>query len=254
MTRQSTRQRHSVLVTGSSSGIGRATAIAFGREGANVTVTYRSNRDGAARTADLVREAGGEAIVVQYDLADRNSIEETVEATVDRWGSLDVLVNNAAPMNVRAKPTPIEEIDPSQWRAMVHTTVDGVFHTLQPAVSPMRENEWGRIVTVSSTAAVDGPPGLGAYATAKAGLHGLTKVAAADLGPSGILANVVTPGTVLTEKNKERIPEETREGIRNRTPSGHLTTPEDVANVVLFLGSEANGNVTGEVIEVAGGS
>lgn len=242
-----------VLVTGSSSGIGRATAVAFGEEKARVAVTYRSNREGAEETAGRVREAGGEAFVVQYDMTDRESIDAAVQAVADHWGTITVLVNNAAPMDVRLRPTPFEEIPPEKWQQMLRGIQDGVFYTTRTAIPVMRSADWGRIVTISSDAAENGPAGLGAYATAKAGLHGLTKVLAADLGEAGILSNVVMPGFVFTEKNAERQPEEIRQKITEQTPSKRLTTPENVADLVVFLGSETNGNINGAVIPVTGG-
>lgn len=243
-----------VLVTGSSSGIGKATAVAFGREQARVAITYRSNRDSAEETAERVRDVGGEAFVVQYDMTDRESIESAVKAVVDKWGTINVLVNNAAPMEVKFGPTPIEDIPREKWQAMTRGVQDGIFSTLQATIPVMQSADWGRIVTISSTAAVDGIAGLGPYATAKAGLHGLTPVLATELGEAGILANIVMPGTVLTERTSEQIPVSDQKKMAENTPSKRLSAPEDVANLVVFLGSQANRNVNGAVIPVTGGS
>jgi 3-oxoacyl-[acyl-carrier protein] reductase len=242
-----------VLVTGSSSGIGRAAAVAFGAEGARVAVTYRSNREGAEETAEGVRAAGGEALAVAYDLADAEVIRSSI-ATIDQeWGALHVLVNNAAPMDLSA-PTgqPFEDVPPQRWESMLRGAVEGAVVTLQSAVPLMRRSGWGRIVTVSSDA-VDGWPGLGPYATAKAGLHGLSRTLAVELGPANILSNVVMPGMVLTDEVKQRVPEEHKDGVREHTPTRRLTTPEDVARLIVFLGSQANGQTTGEVIRITGG-
>lgn len=239
-----------VLVTGSSSGIGRATAVAFGRERARVAVTYHTDEDGGESTATLVREAGGDAFVVQYDMMDRASIDAAVEAVIDRWGALDVLVNNAVPSGVG--PTPFPEVARESWQRFVHGIQDGVFHTVRAALPAMQEAGWGRIVSVSSSSAEGGTAGMASYATAKAGIHGLTGVLADEFGEEGILSNVVMPGMVLTERNLER-PKDVREAVAERTPSGRITTPEDVANLVVFLGSAANGNVNGAVVPVTGG-
>lgn len=236
-------------MTGSSSGIGRATAIAFGRERARVASTYHSDQDGAEETADLVREAGGDAFVVRYDMTDPDSIDAAVQTVIDRWGTIDVLVNNAIPSPVG--PAPFEDIPPEEWSRIVHGIQDGVFRTIQAALPAMRASDSGRIVNVSSSA-VEGSSGMAAYATAKAGVHGLTEVLAAELGETGILSNVVMPGMVLTEKNVER-PDDVREAVAERTPPKRITTPEDVANLVVFLGSEANGNVNGAVVPATGG-
>lgn len=240
-----------ILVTGSSSGIGRATAVAFGREQARVAITYHSNRDGAEETADRVREAGGEAFVVQYDMTDSESIDAAVQAVVDHWGTITVLVNNAVPSGLI--PTPIEELSPETYQRIIHGIQDGVFRTVQTALPAMRDADWGRIINISSSSAEIGSEHMAAYATAKSGVHGLTRVLATELGAAGILSNVVMPGMVLTEKNLEQVPQSDRETIAERTPSKRITTPEDVANLVVFLGSATNGNINGAVIPVTGG-
>lgn len=238
-----------VLVTGSSSGIGRAIAVAFGRKRARIAITYHSNHDGAMETAELVRDAGGDAFVVHYDMTDHESIDDAVQTVIDHWGRIDVLVNNAIPSDVG--PTPFEDLLLEEWHRIVHGIQDGVFHMVQAVLPALRSADDGRIVNISSSA-VDGSPGVAAYVTAKAGVHGLTRVLATELGELGILSNVVMPGMVLTEKNLEQ-PKEVREGVAERTPSKHITTPEDVANLVVFLGSEANGNINGAVVPVTGG-
>src|SRR5215813_15603475 len=220
---------HTVLVTGSSSGIGQAAAIAFGAEGACVAVTYHKNRDGAEETARKVQESGGQALVVQYDLADRDSIRSSIERIQQEWGTLNVLVNNAVQMD-QAGPTsqPFEDVPLENWESMLRSTLEGITLTIQCALPLMRKSGWGRIVNISSDA-TDGWPGLGPYATAKAGLEGLTKTLAVELGESHIVSNIVMPGSIMTEKNLERIPAEQKEQIRQHLPTRQLITPEDVA-------------------------
>lgn len=239
-----------VLVTGSSSGIGQAIAVAFGQEQARVAITYHSNRDGAEETADRVREAGGEPFIVQYDMTDRESIDAAVEAVIDHWETIEVLVNNAIPSS-GLEPTPIDDIQPEEWQQVLQAIQSGVFHTVQAALPAMRSADWGRIINISSYSAENGVPNNAGHATAKAGIHGLTRVLAAEVGEAGILSNVVMPGMVLTEQNKERVSD--HEAIAEQTPSKQITTPEDVANLVVFLGSEANGNINGAVIPLTGG-
>ncbi len=175
-----------VLVTGSSAGIGKATAIAFGREGARVAVTYYKDRQGAEDTQRQILDAGGQALIVHYDLADPDSIRASIQSLENEWGALNVLVNNAAPMDV-ARPVGklFEEVPLTNWEAMLRSTLEGITLTIQCALPLMRKSGWGRIVSVSSDA-VDGWPGLGPYATAKAGLEGLTRTLAAELGPASI--------------------------------------------------------------------
>lgn len=241
------------LVTGSSSGIGRAVAIAFGGEGARVVVTYHGNRQGAEETARKVRDVGGQALVVHYDLADPDSIRSSIQTLEKEWNTLNVLVNNAAPMDV-AGPTGqlFEDVPIQNWEKMLRNTLEGVTLTIQCALPLLRKSGWGRIVNISSDA-TDGWPGLGPYATAKAGLHGLTRTLAVELGPANILSNVVMPGAVMTERTQQHISDEQREQIKQHMPTRKLITPEDVAALIIFLGSPVNQQITGEIIRITGG-
>jgi len=242
-----------VLITGGSSGIGKAAAIGFGQEGARVAVTYLKNREGAKTTVQAVRAAGGEAMELPYDLADGDSIEACLNSIGKEWGGLNVLVNNAAPLDI-AGPTgqKFEEVPLGRWQTMLRDQLEGVVLTIQKALPLMRKSGWGRIVNVSSDA-VDGWPGLGPYATAKSGLNGLTRVLAKELGQSGILTNVVMPGSVMTEQNESHISAEQKEQIRMHLATRRLTTPEDVARLILFLGSPVNTSITGETVRITGG-
>jgi 3-oxoacyl-[acyl-carrier protein] reductase len=242
-----------VLVTGSSAGIGRAAALAFGAEGARVAVTYYKHQEGAEETADKIRGSGGQALVVHYDLANPDSIHSSIEQIQKEWGTLNVFVNNAAPMDV-AGPTGqlFEEVPLEYWQAMIRPTLEGITLTIQGALPMMRKSGWGRIVNISSDG-TDGWPGLGPYATAKSGLHGLTRTLAAELGPANILSNVVMPGAVMTERTAKNIPAEHKEQIRQHLPTRQLITPEDVAAVIVFLGSPVNKQIIGEIIRVTGG-
>jgi 3-oxoacyl-[acyl-carrier protein] reductase len=243
-----------VLVTGSSSGVGRAAAIAFGREGAKVAVTYHRNQSGADETASQVQAVGSQALVLQYDLTNADSIRASVDRIRQEWGSLNVLVNNAAPMDL-ANPSQklFEEIAPQEWRTMLSSSLDGVILTIQAVLPLMRTSGWGRIINVSSTTATDGWPRLTPYGAAKAGIHGLTRTLALELGPANILTNVVSLGAVSTERNLEQVSADQREQIRLHTPTRRLVTPEDVAEAIVYLGSQANRQITGEVIRVTGG-
>ena len=246
-------QDATVLVTGSSAGIGQAAAIAFGAEGARVAVTYYKNRQGAEETASKIQEAGGQALIVHYDLANHDSIRSSIEQIQKEWGTLNVLVNNAAPMDV-AGPTGqlFEDVPLKNWEDMLRRTLEGITLTIQCALPMMRKSGWGRIVNISSDGA-DGWPGLGPYATAKAGLHGLTRTLAVELGPANILSNVVMPGSVMTERTQKNMTAEQREQVRQHMPTRQFITPEDVAAVIIFLGSPANKQIIGEIIRVTGG-
>ena len=242
-----------VLVTGSSAGIGQAAALAFGAEGARVAVTYYKHREAAEETANKIREAGGQALVTHYDLANPDSIRSSIEQIQKEWGMLNVLVNNAAPMDVSGPTGQLfEEVPLENWQSMIRRTLEGVVLTIQCALPMMRKSGWGRILNVSSDG-TDGWPGLGPYATAKSGLHGLTRTLAAELGPANILSNVVMPGAVMTERTAKNILAEQKEQIRQHLPTRQLITPEDVAAVIVFLGSPVNKQIIGEIIRVTGG-
>jgi len=242
-----------VLVTGSSAGIGQATAIAYGAEGARVAVTYHKSRQGAEETQHKIEAAGGQAIVLHYDLANPDSIRSSMETISKEWGTLNVLVNNAAPMDISGPTGQLFEDVPFQnWETMLRSSLEGVALTVQCALPLMRKSGWGRIVNVSSDA-TDGWPGLGPYATAKAGLHGLTRTLAVELGPANILSNVVMPGAVMTERTQQHISAEQKEQIKQHMPTRQLITPEDVAAIIVFLGSPVNRQIIGEIIRVTGG-
>ena len=240
-----------VLVTGSSSGIGRAAAIAFAAEGARVVITYHTNPAGAEETAARARAAGGQTLVVPFDLADAASIRVTMERLRAEWGALHVLVNNAAMPEHGPGRQPFEDVPMDIWQTTLRGTLEGTVLTIQCALPLMRQAGWGRIVTISSDA-IDGWPGLGPYATAKAGLHGLSRTLAVELGPADILSNEVMPGMVLTERNQKQVPAEYQEQVRQHTATRRLTTPADIATAIVFLGSPANRQITGEVIRVTG--
>jgi len=238
-----------VLVTGGSSGIGRAAALAFGREGARVALTYRANPDGAASCARTIDAAGGSAVTVPFDLASSESAARLAEAVASRWGGIDVLVSCAGGRD-RTAPwgTRFEDTAVGGWSQLIDTDLAGPYRALQAIVPLMRGRGWGRIVLVSSGAGEEGWQGAPAYATAKAGLLGLARSLAWELGPEGILVNVVAPGLTLTDNAREMVPAEIAGSFAARTPSRRLSAPDDVAGLILFLGSAANQNISGELI------
>ncbi|GAA3001609.1 3-oxoacyl-[acyl-carrier-protein] reductase [Kitasatospora albolonga] len=248
-----------VLVTGASSGIGRATAVAYGAEGARVAVTYHTDREGAELTAAQVAGAGGTALVVRYDLTDEESIRRAVGRVAEEWGGIDVLVASAVVWSEAiprpGQPVPrFEDVPAKQWQEVLHNSLDATFHTLQAALPAMRGREWGRVVLIGAGLADTGKPGAGAYGAGKSGLYGLMRSLAWELGPEGILVNMVVPGQTLTETVRAHVPAAVLEEKGRTLPSGRMSVPEDVARAVVFLGSAANGNVNGETLRVTGGA
>ncbi|MFH8571826.1 SDR family NAD(P)-dependent oxidoreductase [Streptomyces sp. NPDC017993] len=244
-----------VLVTGATSGIGRAVARAFSAEGAKVAVSYRTDR---AAAEELARELGGEngdrAFPVPYALDDPASPARVVAAVEERWGALDVLVANAVRWGVRRKPgTPFESVPEDEWLPVVDGNLAPVIRTVQHAVPGMRRRGWGRIALISSHNALGGNRGQEFYGAAKAGLHGLARSLMWDLGGDGLLVNVVCPGLTATERMLRGLPEPVRAREIAATPTGRLSEPEEIAQAVAFLCSGANRNITGESLTVAGG-
>ena len=245
-----------VLITGGSRGIGRAAALAFAREGARVALTYNSDRARAEAVVAELRASGAEGMAVAMALADHRSIDAAVQSIAQRWQTVDALVNNAVDWGTQPpwEAPPFEELDPSYWQPLLTANIAGHYRAIQRVLPGMRGRGWGRIVNVSSSIARDGMAGSGHYGAAKAALHGLTRTLARELGPAGILTNVVMPGLTLTEQIREMVPAAEREELARQSPIRRLLTPEDVVPTIVFLASAANTAVTGEVIRASGGA
>lgn len=242
-------QNRVVLVTGASSGIGKATAVAFAREGARVAITYKLNRAGAEETISRIQTMGSEGFAVPMDLEDHAGIENAVAQVVEHWGHIDVLVGNAVRWaNIWGRP--LHQIDLGEVAAILRGNLEGTFCLLRAVLPSMVERKWGRIVLVSSGLAEHGMPPNGSpvYGSAKAGLHGLARNLAWELGPAGIFINVVAAGFTMTERNLANFPPQMRDSVAAQTPTRRLSVPEDVASMVVFLGSAANTNTSSEIV------
>jgi 3-oxoacyl-[acyl-carrier protein] reductase len=227
------------LVTGGSRGIGRAIALELAQAGASVVVGYRSGKDEAETVAG---EAGGRA--VQADVSDA---EDAARLVADA-GEPDVLVNNAGLTRDGLLPRMPDE----DWRDVIETNLSAVFYTCRAAVRPMMKRRAGAIVNISSVVGIHGNPGQTNYAASKAGIIGLTKALARELGSRGVRANVIAPG-YITSRLTDEISEDMRALMLQNTPLGRLGDPEDVAGAVRFLSSDAARFITGEVLLVDGG-
>ena len=238
-----------VLITGATKGIGRATAKAFAAEGARVAVTYHTNKEAADQ---LVEELGGadRAAAVYYNLGDHESIALAVRAIEELWGGVDVVVANAQTWVWSNTVVAFEDSSTVEWNAKLQENFVGHAVTIQHAVGGMRRRGWGRVALLGSVTATHGVPGSEIYGASKSAMFGFVR--GLMWGRGGVLANVVVPGATLTESLQNVDPAIVAHQ-EELTPSGRLSTPEDIAKVVVFLCSEANGNVTGEVVHTAGG-
>ena len=242
------------LITGSSRGIGRATAELFAREGALVAVTYHNQRERAEAVAAGIRERGGDAMVTPLDISSGNSIRDAVGAAAARWGKIDILVNNAIHSGDKAVAQGLfEEVPERQWRDLLRGNFEGAHLAVQAVLPYMRRQRWGRIVNVSSVVAADGYPGGATYGAAKAALHGMTRTLAKELAPEGILTNVVMPGLTLTEAVRSTMAQAVEQAAK-ASPIRHVPSPEEVASIIVFVASAANTTINGEVIRANGGA
>ncbi|WP_188197099.1 SDR family NAD(P)-dependent oxidoreductase [Nonomuraea sp. SYSU D8015] len=233
-----------VLITGGSSGIGAAAALAYARTGARVTITYNSGADRAAEVVKRIEEDGGQAAAVHLDLEDHSTIPRAVAEA----GPVDALIANAVRWGtIMPGSVSFEEVPAAEWSAALHANVVANALLVQAVLPGMRRRKFGRIVFVSSGAAEEGLPGPGPYGTAKMALHGMARALAWEAGKDGILVNVAVAGLTITGSARP-IPQALLDEIASRTPSRRLSTADDMAALIVFLGSAANRNVTGEIV------
>ena len=246
------------IVTGGSSGIGRATALAFARGGAHVAFNYLEADDpgadaselrAAEETADELRAHGAEVFWRAGDVRDPSDVEAFVSEARDRLGGLHILVNNAGV----GRDGALWRMSDEQWRTVIDTNLSGAFFFIRAVAPHFRAQEFGKIVNVSSVHGYSAEFGLANYCSSKAGLAGLTRSAAAELGPSNVNVNAVAPGYIRTTELTDRVPAEIMDRARERSVLGRLGDPQDAASVILFLCSEAARHVTGVVVPVDGG-
>jgi len=239
------------LITGASSGIGRATAEAMAREGARVGVNYCKNQAGSEQTAESIRKAGGEALVVRADVTHAAEVLAMVDAVRREWGRIDILVNNAGDLIARRSRTDMTE---EYWDQIMALNLKSVFLCVRAVWQEMAERKTGCIINVSSIAGRNGGgPGAAAYAAAKGGLLTYTKGLAKELAPHGVRVNGIAPGVIATPYHERYSPGEVFQRFIASIPLGRAGTSEEIADVIVFLASPAARYITGETIEVNGG-
>lgn len=242
------------LVTGGSGGIGRAICLALARSGVDVAFNYfddgtDASADAARHLEDELRELGVRVFRRGCDVRQPDQVRRFVADALEALGGLHILVNNAGIARDRA----LWRMGDDQWRAVVQTNLSGTFYTLREVAPIFRAQEYGKIVNVTSIHGVRSEFGLANYSASKAGVIGLTRSAAVELGPSNINVNAVAPGYIRTTRLAEQVPPEIMDRARERSALRRLGDPQDVAGVVLFLCSEAARHVTGAVIPIDGG-
>lgn len=237
-----------VLVTGASRGIGRAIALAFAGPGTAVAVNYRADREAAEGVVGEIAARGGEAAAAQADVADAAQVRSMVDAVAARFGTIDVLVNNAG----GNRDAMLAMMDPAEWDAVLDANLKGVFNCCRSTVRMMMAERRGVIVNISSVSAGQGLPGQTSYAAAKGGIDAFTRTLAREVAPFGIRVNAVAPGLVES-RAAAAIPEGQRERLLSQIPMRRMGAAGEVAAVVRFLASDEASYVTGEIIKVAGG-
>ena len=243
MTGSNSKRR--ALVTGGSGDIGGAICRALAADGLHVIVHANSHRDRAQSVVDEITAAGGSAQAVAFDVADSVSARAAIDALLAE-GPIQVLVNNAGIHD----DAPMAGMSETQWRSVIDVSLHGFFHVTQPLLLPMARTRWGRIVSVSSVAAVLGNRGQANYAAAKAALHGATKSLAREMASRGITANIVAPGVIAGRMAEASF---APEQVRSMVPAARAGTPEEVAALVRFLCTDGAGYINGQVIGIDGG-
>ena len=234
------------LVTGGSRGIGKATALALASKGAKVVINYARSSDAAEATVAEINSGGGEAIALQADVSQAEQVDNLIKQTIDKFGRIDVLVNNAG----ITKDTLLLRMKLEQWQAVIDLNLTGVFLCTKAVSKIMLKQRSGRIINIASVAGQMGNPGQANYSAAKAGVIGFTKTVAKELANRGVTVNAVAPGFIETDMTNDLKSDD----IIKFIPLGRYGKPEEVAGAIRFLAADpAAAYITGQVINVDGG-
>jgi len=240
------------LITGASSGIGRASALSLADQGASVTIAARR----IEKLEELKKEIeakGGKALVVPMDVTKKEDIQNAVDQTVKTFGKLDILVNNAG----TALGAPLAELTDEMWDTTLNTNLKAYFHTCQSAAKEMAKHNWGRIINIASIASGGvgvGFVGIANYCASKGGVVGMTEALADELAPLGITVNAIGPGVIETEMTKGITDDpKTAEGMKMRIPMKRFGKPEEIASAVVYLASDEASYTTGATLYIDGG-
>src|SRR3954449_6619177 len=235
------------LVTGASQGIGRACALALAEGGALIALAARSEEKLAAVAKEII-DKGGHAATFRMDVSNEAEVKSAVKAVIERFGKIEILVNNAGV----TKDTLLMRMKKEDWDSVIQTNLSGAFYTTQAVIGSMLKPRWGRIINISSVFGQTGQTGQANYAASKAGIIGFTMAIAREVASRGITANAIAPGFIETAMTEMLSPEVKQEALK-MIPLGRTGTDADIANAVCFLASEEAGYITGNVLKVNGG-
>ena len=236
------------LVTGASRGIGRAVAIRLAKSGAKIAVNYAGNQAAAEEVKQIIEQNGGEAILVQADISNAESVDAMVAAVMEAVGRIDILVNNAG----ITRDTLLMRMKEADWNAVIQTNLTGVFYVTKAVSKIMMKQRYGKIVNMSSVVGLMGNAGQANYAAAKAGVIGFTKSMAKELAARNITVNAIAPGFIATDMTAV-LSDKVKEDLATKIPMGRLGEADDIASAVLFLVSDSANYITGQTLNVDGG-
>ncbi|HEY4622544.1 MAG TPA: 3-oxoacyl-[acyl-carrier-protein] reductase [Solibacillus sp.] len=236
------------IVTGASRGIGRAIALELASQGARVVVNYSGSVEKANQVVEEIQANGGEAIAVQADVANGESVQQLMQTALETYGSIDILVNNAG----ITRDNLLMRMKDDEWDDVINTNLKGVFLCTKAVTRQMMKQRAGRIINISSIVGVAGNPGQANYVAAKAGVIGLTKTTAQELASRNILVNAIAPGFITTEMT-DGLPEDLKQAMLKQIPLAKLGQPEDIAKAVTFFASDSANYITGQTLQIDGG-
>lgn len=236
------------LITGATRGIGRQIALTLAKNGASIAFTGTKSGENAEKVSREIESFGVESLFLICDVSNKEQADSAVSQTIEKFGRIDILVNNAGITDDKLIMSMSEE----SFCRVIDVNLKGTYHTMRAAIRPMIKQKNGRIINISSVVGLMGNAGQANYAASKAGIVGLTKSAAKEYASRNITCNAVAPGFISTEMT-DAMTDSAKQSALSAIPMGHVGSPEDIANTVLFLASDMAGYITGEVIKVDGG-